>query len=246
MFEEGFRIGFLDDDTAVDKDDTVCDSAGEVHFVGDDHHRHPLLCQRQHDIKNFTDHFRVKGSGHFIKQHNLRMHGQRPYNGDTLFLSAAELPGICGPLIQQSDTFQQAFRFGLCLFLRNFLNLNRCQCDVVLNRKMRKQFIALEYHADALTKRRHICAVLCDLLSVECNGSALVFLQAVHTSKQCGLSASGWSKHHDHLPFMDIQRDSVEHFGCALVGFHKILYRKQNFICHLPLPPFPFQPAGKC
>jgi len=50
--EDLFRGAFFHNNTAVHKDDAVCDGTGKGHFMGDDDHRHIFFCQRTDDLQN--------------------------------------------------------------------------------------------------------------------------------------------------------------------------------------------------
>ena len=55
-------------------------------------------------------------SGRFIHQDDIRVHRQRPHDGQALFLSAGELARILVFLIQQTDLGQQLTGVLLCFF----------------------------------------------------------------------------------------------------------------------------------
>ena len=73
--------------TVCSKDDTVSNLTGKSHFVSNDNHGHTLLCQFFHNVKNVSDHLRVKGRSRFVKEHDVRIHCQTTRNCHTLFLS---------------------------------------------------------------------------------------------------------------------------------------------------------------
>ena len=72
----------------VYEEDAVCDFTGEAHFVGDDCHGHAVFGEFSHDFEYFADHFRVEGGGWLVEEHELGMHGECAYDGDSLFLAA--------------------------------------------------------------------------------------------------------------------------------------------------------------
>jgi hypothetical protein len=57
-------------------------------------HRHAVLCQPPHGVQHLADHLRVERRGWLVEQHQLRLHGQRPGDGNALLLAAGELAGI--------------------------------------------------------------------------------------------------------------------------------------------------------
>ena len=146
------RCSFFHDLAAIQKDDAVGNGAGKLHFVGDDDHGLALLGKVQHNVQHLAHHFRIKGSGHFIKQKDLRVHTQCAHDGDALLLSAGKLTRVAVFLGKQSHAVQQSF--GLLLHFRfgALLHLGGCQKHIVQHRHVREQLVALEHHADALAQ----------------------------------------------------------------------------------------------
>ena len=81
----------LDDDAAVHEDDAVRDVAGEAHLVRDHEHRHAALGQVLHDVEDAAHELGVERRGDLVEEHDVRVHGQRPRDGDALLLAAGEL-----------------------------------------------------------------------------------------------------------------------------------------------------------
>ena len=80
---------FLYDAPILHKDHAVADLSCKAHFVGDNHHGHPLSGQSFHHIEDLSDHFGVQSAGRFVKEHDFRHHGKGSRNGHTLLLAPA-------------------------------------------------------------------------------------------------------------------------------------------------------------
>src|SRR5690606_17445097 len=94
----GLRVGeelvggvLLDDLPVRHEHDPVGGPAGETHLVRDDHHRHPVASQPDHDVEHLLHHLGVQRGGRLVEQEQLRIHGQSPGDGDALLLAAGEL-----------------------------------------------------------------------------------------------------------------------------------------------------------
>ena len=53
--EQRCRVAFLDDRPLIHEDDPIGDVTRELHFVGDDDHRHTVPRQLPHYPENFVD-----------------------------------------------------------------------------------------------------------------------------------------------------------------------------------------------
>ena len=84
------RQPLLDDPALVDEQQPVADITGEVHLVGDDHHRHALLGELTHHLQHLADQLRVERRRDLVEQHHLGLHGERAGDGDPLLLAAGE------------------------------------------------------------------------------------------------------------------------------------------------------------
>ena len=94
IVKELFRRVFFDNESVINKDNPVCNSACKFQLVGYNKHCLAFLCKFYHYIKYFPYHLGVKCCGNFVKKHNLRVHAQCPYNSHTLFLAARKLSGV--------------------------------------------------------------------------------------------------------------------------------------------------------
>ena len=91
--ENFVRRSILEDVAAVHKDHTVGHVAGKAHLVRDYDHGQTCLRQPLHNVQHLADHFGVKRGRRLVKEEDVRVHRQRPRDGDALLLPAGELCG---------------------------------------------------------------------------------------------------------------------------------------------------------
>ena len=87
VVEELCRDVVLDDFALIHKYNSVRDRFGKPHLMGHTDHGHASVCEFDHSIEHFLDHFRIKSGCRFIKQHDPRVHAQRTGDGHTLLLA---------------------------------------------------------------------------------------------------------------------------------------------------------------
>ena len=209
--------------------------------MGDDDHGLALLGKVQHNVQHLAHHFRIKGSGHFVKQKDLRVHAQCTHDGNALLLAAGKLPRVAVFLGKQAHTVQQSF--GLLLHFRfgALLHLGGCQKHIVQHRHVREQLVALEHHADPLAQLGEVFAAVGNGLTAQTHTAALGGLQTVQAAQQRAFAAARGADHHDDLTGLDSKADIVQHRGLA-VGFDQ-MFNGQNRFCHTRSLPFLFQIA---
>ena len=99
------RVVQLDDPFAAYVDDPVGHFARKTHFVGYDHHGHPLFGQRFHHVEHLPDHLRIQRRCGLVEQHHLRIDGQSAGDGDPLLLAARQLIRVNVGLVLDADLF---------------------------------------------------------------------------------------------------------------------------------------------
>ena len=87
------RRALFKDFPLVHEQNSVGRLAGKAHFMRDHDHGHAVAGKIGHDVEHFARHFRIKGGGRLVEQHDARFHGQRPDDGRALLLSAGKLVG---------------------------------------------------------------------------------------------------------------------------------------------------------
>src|SRR5437870_1391205 len=101
--EELLGRGFLHHPAGVHEDDAVGHPPRESHLVRDDDHRHAVLREVGHDVKDFVDHLRIERRGGLVEEHDLRLHRQRTRDRDALLLAAREVRGVVLCLVRDAD-----------------------------------------------------------------------------------------------------------------------------------------------
>ena len=178
-FEEALGDVLLHDFAAIEEQHAVGHGAGELHFVGDDDHRFALFRQAQDNVEHFAHHLGVERGGYLVEQQHLGLHGQRTGNGHALLLAAGELARVALLFLGQANALQQgACRF-LCFGLRHLLHLDGCKGDVVDDRHVGEQIVALEHHAHLLAKLGEFLFGAVDVCSANLDAAALDGLKCV-------------------------------------------------------------------
>ena len=205
--------------------------AGKAHLVGHHHHGDTVLRQIGNDLQNLAYHLRVQRGGRLVKEKHIRLHGQRPDNGNSLLLSAGELTGIGPRLIVKAHPLQKRHGLGLALRLGQSLDLDLGNGDVLQHRQVVEQVELLEYHPHLLSVPVHIKALGRDVLSFKENGARCGLLQQIQASDKCGFAAAGGADDDHHIPLGNGFVQPVEHCQLAEL-FLKALDFKQNIIVH--------------
>ena len=118
--------------------------------MGDDDGGHAVLDQVLDDLQNLADHLGVEGGGGLVKEHDVRLHRQRPDDGKALFLAAGELAGVLVDLIQQADPGQQRLCLLKGLGFGLFAQHGGGQHDVLADGHMGEDVEMLENHPHLL------------------------------------------------------------------------------------------------
>ena len=107
---------------------------------------------------------RIERGGDFVEQHDLRVHGERAGDGDTLLLTARKLTRIAVRLLRQSDFGQQAASALLHLSPILLQNMDRRHHHVLQSGLVRKQVVLLEHDPDLAAQRQLVELGIVDLL----------------------------------------------------------------------------------
>ena len=91
----------------VNEDDAVGDFAGKAHLMGDHQHGDAGVGQLFHQLKHFAHHLGVEGAGRLIEEDDVRVHRQRPGDGDALLLAAGQALGVDVGLVGQTYAGQK-------------------------------------------------------------------------------------------------------------------------------------------
>ena len=132
MVEQLRRRPLLENDAPIEEQDSIGDFAGEGHFMCDDDHCHVGFGESLHHLKNLSDHFGIECGGRFVEKHDLRLHRQRPDDGDALFLPAGELIRVSVCFGGKTDPLKKRHRLLLCRFGVDAANQAGSECDIFL------------------------------------------------------------------------------------------------------------------
>ena len=100
--ENRFRRPLFQYFAARQEQHPVGHGVGKAQFMGDNQHGHAFIGQFFHGLQNLADKLGIKRRCGLVKQHDFRLHGQRPGNGHALLLSTGQLRGIGVRLPRQS------------------------------------------------------------------------------------------------------------------------------------------------
>ncbi|MBA7591329.1 hypothetical protein ES708_33482 [subsurface metagenome] len=148
----------------------------------------------------------------FIEEKKLRIVDQSPGQGDALLLTAGQLAGLAFLSRLEPHHFNDA--------VDSFGNLPRGELSypqpighVLEDRHVRKQGVALEYHADVSSERRDRREVPTEKI----NGSTGRFFESGDAAQGGGFSAAAGSQKGEQLSLLNIQIRIVQ--GLYLVVF---------------------------
>ena len=104
MIEHLVGRALLGDHAVVHEDHAVGYFLGEAHLVRHDDGGHAVLDKVADQVEHLAHHLRVERRGRLVKEHDVRLHGQRAHDRDTLLLPAGERGRIHVCLVLQADT----------------------------------------------------------------------------------------------------------------------------------------------
>ena len=205
------RHALLDDLPLVHEDHAIADLAGELHLVGDDHHRHALARELAHDEQHLPDELGIERRGDLVEEHHVRLHHQRPRDRHPLLLAARELMRVLRRPWPRARPAQAARGARLGLLAAHPADPPRRERHVVQHGQVRKQIELLEDHPDSLADRRHVGALARDLLALEEDPPRVERLEQVDAAEQRALAAPARADDDEHLAGGDVEVDPVEH-----------------------------------
>ena len=215
VLEEVLRGALLDQGAFVEEEQPVRHLPREAHLVGDDEHRHARLGQLAHHVEHFLDHLRVERRRGLVEQHDLRLHRQRPRDGDALLLPARQLRGELVGLLGDAHPVEQLHRQLVRLVLGHVPHLLRAERDVAHHRQVREEVELLEDHPHFRADGLHDADVLVELGPVDHDAPGIVLLQPVEAADERRFARAGRPQDDDDLVLLDGQRDLVERLEVA-------------------------------
>ena len=93
--------------------------------MSDYNHRHSFLSQLLHQLKNFSDHLRIKRRCRLVKQDHIRIHCKRTNDRNSLLLTSRQCRRVNVRFVFKSDSSEQ---FKSLLFRLAF-DLFFCRCN---------------------------------------------------------------------------------------------------------------------
>jgi hypothetical protein len=208
----------------------VGDLACEAELMGHDHHRHARPGELLHHGEHLTDELGIEGARWLVEQHQLRIHGERPGDGDALLLASRELGRIAVRLVGEADPVEQRprLRVGSGGPLPEYLD--RALGEVLQRGHVGKQVEALEHHgglqalAHDLTLGERMKPValppVADQLAADPDRPGVDAGELINAAQQRRLAGTGTADDAQHLPRRDIERDATQcmTFAEALVN----------------------------
>ena len=188
--------------------------------MGHAQHGHAFVSQLHHDVKHFIDHFRIKCGRRFVEQHDLRLHGKRSGDGDTLLLTAGKLRWHLGGLGSHAHAGKQIHGEILGRLLIHVAHLDRRKRHVFKNGLVGEQVERLEHHADLGTQAGELLAFLGQWLAINANITGINGFQTVDGAAHRGLAGTGWTDDDQHLALLDGEVDVLEHMQVTVVLFN--------------------------
>jgi len=182
--------------------------------MGDQHRGGALLLQDvAYLLPEPLAHLHVQIRERFVQQQQLGARRQRPGQRDALLLTAGQLMRVALARGGQSDHLEQ--------FADPIRTLRGRQCaqaegDVAGDRKVGKQGVVLEHHADLTLLGRGLLAWPGDLHPVEQDRSASDRFEPGDATKHRRLAAAARTQQTANLPALQRERQAVEHAELAV------------------------------
>ena len=211
MLEDVLRRAGLGDLAVGHEQHTVAHLAGEAHLVRDDDHRHALVRQLLHNVEHFADHLGVERARRLVKEHDLRVHGERTHDGDALLLPAGERGRIAVAAVGQTDAGKELVRLRIRLRLRHELRLHGRERDVAAHGHVREQVEVLEHHAHLAAHGVDIHLRVGDLRTGKGNGAGRWLLEQVQAAQERRLTGAGGADDDHVFTGADMLGNVIEH-----------------------------------
>lgn len=132
----------------MQEENTAGDIPGEAHFMRDDQHGPAFFREITDDLQNFADQLRIKRRCRFVKQHDSRVHAERPCNRRALLLTTGKESGIGVAFVKEPDLMEQCLSLFHSLTPRNAQDVYRRLDDGFQHRPMGPEIETLEDHSE--------------------------------------------------------------------------------------------------
>ena len=177
----------------------------------DDDHGHAGVRQLLHNIEHFADHLGVERARRLVKEHDLRVHGERTHDGDALLLAAGECGRIAVAPVGQADAGKELVRLCIRLRLRHELRLHGRERDILAHGHVRKQVEVLEHHAHLAAHGVDIHLRVGDLRAGKGDGTGRRLLEQVQAAQERRLAGAGGADDDHVFAGADVLGNIIEH-----------------------------------
>jgi len=192
--------GHFQDLAAVHEHDAIGHFPGKPHLVRHADHGHTLAGKGGHDVEHLADHLRIKGRGRFVKEHDLRAHGERPGDGHPLLLPSRKLGREDIGLVQDADLGEQRVGRGLGFGPGHLFEFHGRQGDVLQHGLVRKQVEALKDHAHFHADLVDVDTRVVEIVAVHGDLAGADGFQPVDRAQQRGLARAARADDDHFLP----------------------------------------------
>jgi len=169
----------------------------------------PLL-QRPDFFAHLDPQFGIQIRQWFVEQKHLGLNRQRPRNRDPLLLTAGKLARITVGIRIQTHHVERLLDAHRAFGFRHLVHF-QTKRDILGNRHVRKQGIALEYHARIAFVRWYPGHIL----AADLDGTGSRFDEAGHHAQRRRLAAAAGTEKCHHLAVFDIERKVGHRHRCT-------------------------------
>ena len=181
--------------------------------MGDDQHGHAALGEGLHDAQHLAHHFGVQGGGGLIKEQDLRVHGHGTGDGDTLLLTAGDLPGPGVDVGGHAHLLQVLHGVGAGLLTAALEYLDLACHAVFQHGHVVEEVEGLKHHPHMGAVGGGVGPARQDVSPVIENFTRCGGLQEIDAAQQRGLAGAGGADNADHVARVhrevDIPQDPV-------------------------------------
>ncbi len=193
-------------------------------------HGHAVLGKVSHDAQHISHELGVERRGCLVKEHDVRVHGERAGDGHALLLAAGELAGHVVDAVCQAN-LGELFDGDLLGLLGGALeDLLLGNHHVLLHAEVREEVELLKHHAQVRAHGVDVHALGRDLGAINRDGAARGGLQQVDAAQHGGLAGAGGPQHHDHLAAVDVEVDALEDDGLSVIGLVQVADLDDNLV----------------
>src|SRR3954471_5582929 len=190
--------------------DLVGNAASEGHLVGHQHHSHAGRREPLDDLQDLARELRVERGRYLVEEHDLRLHGERSRDRAALLLAARELFRIGGELFFEADLSQDLAGERAGVVPSHLLYGHWREHDVLLQREMGEQIVALEDDPNVEPERAEIERQVVHPVATHDDLAGIDALEAINAAQGRALArAAAADDYRDAAP-PDLEADAVQ------------------------------------